>query len=93
MAIYSYLDASTKYVTQEDARLIDAGLAPGLSRPHEYGAWIWVDPDSVSAEEKAESPMSPAYWALLDYARKSGCRWINLDSDGDDDLGLPEQEW
>jgi len=94
MSAYKYLDASTCYVTTEDMKMIDAGLHPGPHRPHEYEAFLWVPTDELKTEEeRAEYPMSPAFWALLDYALAQDCRWINLDIDGDQDLELPTHSW
>jgi hypothetical protein len=104
MSVHTYLDASTSYITAEDDRRLTEIAANGeTSSPlrviaHAYGYWILEhaheqDSDDARRQRRADVAMSEAFWRLMNEARERGCTWVNLDSDGDDDLELPTHEW
>ena len=88
--LHQYLDASTAYVTQLEAR--DFASAPCFVSDYTYGAFFYVssDPEGFSL---AEWEAYPNIKAVLDYARTQGCSIVRFDADGDDDLPLPRFSW
>lgn len=105
MSVHTYLDASTGYVTAEDARRLDELSLLGGSSPlrvidHEYGFWIHHNADAEENRStlglpaaRAELGLSDDFWKLMDEAHRRGCSWVNLDKDGDTDIDLPTHEW
>jgi hypothetical protein len=85
MACYKYLDASTRFVTPEDRKLLDDGCDNGcgvVSYKYTYGAFVVV-PRGIDDAERI-SDLSSAFWALMRYAEKEGCLLVKLDCDGDE---------
>ena len=63
----------------------DAGEgAPHRVIPHAYGALLYVG---------EEAPCAADLTAPLDFARRSGCVWLNLDCDGPEVPELPGHNW
>jgi hypothetical protein len=64
------------------------GRAPAVTRaiPHDYGVIVFVS-------ELENTTQEPELQAVIDYVRKSGCYWINLDRDADKIEDLPTWEW
>lgn len=82
-SVYKCLDASAAHVPPDEReRMI------GVFNVSEYeeGWWLWVHP-AEDLPDDAEN--FPAVLALLAVARDLGCRWVNLDVDGDVLEGLP----
>jgi hypothetical protein len=68
-----------------DALQSDAGEgAPHRVIPHAYGAILYVGEEAPCAAD-----LAPA----LAFARRLGCVWLNLDSDGPEVADLPLHDW
>lgn len=93
MAVYKYLDASTKYVTEDDVKRLknpEPGL-PVWAYQYQEGFFIRYSED---VDYSKTYGFSPAFWMLISRAQQEGCLLIRLDADGDDDIaGLPEFQW
>jgi hypothetical protein len=100
MGTHAYLDASTRYITEKDdqrlTEIVESGdnsATPLRVIGHDHGYWVHVATHDGAKEERADLLLSDAFWALMDEAIRRGCNWVNIDSDGDDDLDLPMHEW
>jgi hypothetical protein len=99
--VLHYLDACTGHITEQDMRLLDHEGRPRLehgivSVPHEYGAWVHCLDDGDfkgnDYQKVRAGGYSESFVALLKYAKRKGCIWINLDQAGlrHEDLGWNE---
>ena len=102
MTIAAFLDLSTRYMTQNDAELLfalingdDAGDLVVNAHPH--GWFVHVEQDADRLAELSQTlrkvGYSEAFINLLRYARERECWWINFDSGGEDEDGLPTFDW
>ncbi|MGG5823895.1 hypothetical protein [Falsiroseomonas sp. HW251] len=73
---------------------------PGAAPPFriiEHGWGFIVDAYAEDFREASEEALalgfSERFLALLDYARRQGCRWVNLDFDADSIEGLESGDW
>ena len=90
MALVTYLDVSTGYVTRDDMDALVAGDGPTIAAYPE-GAILYVtdDPDDPDLDG-----FSPRFRDLLAYARERGAYLVRLDAAGDDALPtLTYEEW
>ncbi|MGO9014670.1 MAG: hypothetical protein ACLQF0_06785 [Dissulfurispiraceae bacterium] len=94
--INKILTVSTGHVTQQDmAKLKDRGpFNPVVTYPFEYGAFVWVPSFSTNEnQDKKEmreafngmrqAGYSGAFRRLLSLAKEQGCRYLQLDCDGE----------
>jgi hypothetical protein len=92
MAIHKYLDCSTTCIPRGELGRIMGGRHVGLvATKHEHGVWVWANSD-IAPDMREDLPN---LCAVLDYAVKMGCKWVNFDRDGLEIEGLPtfEEDW
>src|SRR5690349_9081432 len=68
------------------------GVAPFRTIRHGYGYFLAcyeTADDAADRREAREHGVGDGFFALLDYARGLGYRWVDIDSDGDVIGGLP----
>lgn len=95
-AVKQYLDASTGHLPEGERRMLadeaEAIEADSLTRSggmprviaHRWGWWVNVQHDDPDRPKDM-----PALCAVLDFARKHECWWINFDADAEVVDGLP----
>jgi hypothetical protein len=108
MAVHKYLDCSTSHVTKEENALLEAAgeleevgssalksALPMRVINHNYGWWVhaYDDDELIKDWDDKVREVAPNLLALLLEARKLGCYWINLDSDGEKLEGFPVFDW
>jgi len=100
MGVQKYLDASTGHITFEDSQRLCAHhqSLPTRVIVHEYGWWINVPDKKLWEEELIASQIqsqgySKDFLALILFAMKRECWWINLDCDGSYIAGLNSFDW
>ena len=102
MTIARFLDLSTKYITFSDGMLLMNRSDPAAPSDlivfvQGHGWFVNVEMDPVVAGELAsiliDQGFSEAFVAVLRYAREHDCRWINFDTDGEHEEGLPTFDW
>lgn len=80
-AVMQYLDASTAHLPQHERDGLQSGelLDNKTPRviPHEYGWWVNV-PDEIDEDDFERAP---ALLAVVRFARRHNCNWINFDVD------------
>lgn len=101
MAVFTYLDLSTKYITLEDSKKLNdsARAEPLIVNPNgEYGWFIHVPQEDNDMSDLVyklrELGYSEAFCNVLQFARNQKCFWLCLDQDGEGDVDfLPTFEW
>lgn len=86
MSVSRYLDCSTGHLSAAEAdRLRTGDHDHPVVIDHEYGWWVWVPPteDITVEDDRTFRAEFPTLAAILDRARRSGCRYVCLDADGD----------
>ena len=91
MSIYSYMDASTGYVTEKDMGLVTHPHAPVIAYEYEEGCFIRCS--EIDREELKECGFSEEFINLMEFASKEGCTFLRLDRDGDASYDFPWSEW
>lgn len=93
--VYHYLDCSTQHLSPAEAdRLADAPwIVREFSGDRMYWvAWVHVvETDDYFEEEQYEGFASLR--GIVSYARRLGCTWVLLDSDGYVHSDLPTYDW
>lgn len=99
-AVMGMLDCSTGHIDAADDLelrwLAAQGGGVGLRVvPHEYGYFLCPTAgDGAEAQvARQQHRLSPAFWSVIDEAQRLGCRWVNLDRDGEELSGLPKFDW
>jgi hypothetical protein len=81
--IYHYLDLSTAHLTEAECEALTYSRSQAAPRciDHEYGYWVHVPAaeDDEAGEERAVE--YPNLQAVIEYARRHQCNWINFDVD------------
>lgn len=100
MGVQKYLDASTGHITYEDNHKLFAQHQSFPTRvvSHQHGWWINVPEKKLWEDELIASQIqaqgySKDFLALLLFAVKHGCWWVNLDCDGSYIEGLNSFDW
>ncbi len=94
MAIYSYLDISTAYMTALDNQKLTDGIDGPPHAPTAFGWWVWAGDDTGAVDAAWRFHcMSDDFIGVLAYARQNGCQYVNFDRDGDDDVLLAQHDW
>jgi len=100
MAVYSYLDLSTRHITREDSGLLDTDADEGRAlvvEKYDEGYWIYVPPSSDewldTLCEMRVAGYSYDLQRIMLVAFKSGNRKLRLDTDGDMDERFPTHDW
>jgi len=101
---FRYLDLSVAHLAEDERDVILAtpdddphrlaAHPPRLPRvvPHRYGAWVHVSyeiHDDHDELRRLQSVGYPSFAAVLAFASRRGCQWINFDADAEDIPELP----
>ena len=93
MAVYMYLDASARHLTDGDNMDLDLHHGPGNVLAHDYGYWVSLSSDKDYFEEDKQAwqkeGYSAGFLAVMQYAFDHGCLWVKFDIDGDEIEGIP----
>jgi hypothetical protein len=98
ITLSKYLDVSTKYVTENDGRLMLTDAPYRIGEIHGgVGVLFYLPPsdclnDDHLIREFSIFGFSPAFCNIFLLARSKGARLINFDADGADH-DLPTFEW
>jgi hypothetical protein len=102
--IIKCLDASTGHISYDDSVLLDiaADEDPGLPivYKYDYGYFVYTYPSIEDDIEFAEilhsyekRGFSKEFLNILKYARSLGCKYLQLDADGEIYNDFPMCEW
>lgn len=102
MAVYKYLDVSTRFITAIDNDLLSreamghtevAVLSVDAFRG---GYWLFANLyDGVTRDDLLTAGYSENLIQIMEQAYTEDCQWIKLDCDGDEEAfdDLPKFEW
>lgn len=94
--VYTTLVLSTTHISQEDGARLDIGSdiysSPMIVRGDEYSWRIYIAVNNV-ADAAMNMKMSPEFIDLIKLAQVHGCRYLELDRDGQTYEGLPTFNW
>ena len=91
MAIYKYLDISTRHLSEASRDYLDGGGGQSvIVYPHDYGWWVYAHQE-FDGEDADDVPHDLR--DVCAYAVAHECQYIKFDADGDDIEALPTFEW
>ena len=83
--IRKFLDCSTAYLPPDVRRDLWQGVGPFTDiGDDQYRRWVYVDENTLSAEQLAEVPLPDEVQKIVRYALDNECTVICFDPDGPD---------
>ncbi len=96
MSIRKILDCSTWHLTRNDAYGLDSVSLSNVF-PTQHGCLFYIGLENPERDaEWRECGMSESFFKLLAYARRQGCEFIFVDSDGellDEEPAIDTHHW